>query len=171
LIQKSGAKEIILVGDYTRPPTKKQQRETKPTERFDTGPPMCPKRIESYDDISTPGGSSSRKERCECRTPPSKTSLNNKPWKKVLDVAPRFPLKSRGRCDDVPALSSCVGGNQSRTKESLLGIFDEVTNICGKAGIGAPYDDMFLSPKSARWSARPALVRQKTMPALFLCRS
>jgi hypothetical protein len=173
LIQNHGAKEIILVGDYTKPSTKKQQRETKPPERSDTGPPMCPKRrescgppmsrkrIESYapthfnDEITTPGGSSSRKEILEFVTPsPSKTSLNNNTWKRVLDVAPRFP----------------PNGNQSRSKKSLKGILDEVEKVCGTARIGSPYDDMILSPKSARWSARPALVHQKSRPDLFLRR-
>jgi hypothetical protein len=192
LVQNSGAKEIILVGDYTKLPTKKQRRETHAPERPDTGPPtrpkrkescgppMCPKRKETYalkdcyDEITAPGGSSSRKERCECRgTPPSKT--------KFLDVAPRFPLKRRGSCDDVAAFSAfsaCIGRNQSNTKKSLQGILDEVEHICAEDmmspksaksvehvcaedGIGAPYN--MMSPRSARWSARPAIFQERNI--------
>jgi hypothetical protein len=88
-------------------------------------------------------------------------SAKNSPWDKFhLDDGPNFPLKRRGIQNrrsshgDMATFSACVCGNQSKNKKSL-----QVVHTCGEARIGVPYD--MMSPRSARWSARPAIFQKK----------
>jgi hypothetical protein len=183
LLQERGCEEFVIVRDDHAPAAKTTPSKNNMASLPDNRPPMCPKRKESsemlstieantkkipssrkinslkdfFDEITKPGESRSRKERGDCsRISPSKTSLKNSPWGKFLDEGPNFPLKRLGRHVDLGALSASVCGNQSTTKKSL-----QVEHVCGEAGIGVPYNTM--SPKSARWSARQAIFQERSI--------
>jgi hypothetical protein len=183
LLQERGCEEFVIVPDDYAPTAKITPRKNNKALLPDNRPPMCPKRKESseklstieannkkipssrkinslkdfFDEITKPGESRSRKERGDCsRISPPKTSLKNSSWGEFLDEGPRFPLKRRGSHDDVATLSAYVCGYQSKTKKSL-----QVEHVCGEAGIGVPSN--LMSPKSARWSARPAIFQKRSI--------
>jgi hypothetical protein len=110
LTQNSGAKEFVLVGDSTRPPTKKEPREAKPPERTatlillsDTRPPACPKRKERCDRLSVIEANNNKKR---------------SPSRKINSLKDVF--------DEITT--------------PLQGILDGVENGCDETGIGAPYN-------------------------------